>query len=207
MILNREVAWRVFASEFNASVHEIKGSDERSPSYLLSPLGAKINRVFAVGILKDNKNLGESTSPLWRASILDPTGMFTITAGQYQLQASLALSTLTPLEFVAIVGKTRVYRPTDRNDKIENYDKETVFVSIRPEIIKVVDSYVRDYWIYETCRLMLKRIEAMRLGLGMSNPTIEQLMAQGVSRSLAEGVIEAINVYKDIDVERYEKIC
>jgi len=207
MILNREVAWRVFASEFNASVHEIKGNDERATSYLLSPLGAKINRVFVVGVLTDKENVGEKTSPLWRASIMDPAGNFTISAGQYQPDATLALSMIEPPKFVAIVGKTRVYRPADKKDKIDNYDRDIAFVSIRPEIVKVVDSAVRDYWIYETCRLTLKRIEAMNLAIRMGNPTIEELVEKGVSRSLAEGVVESLNVYKSVDVERYTDIC
>ena len=36
---DREVAWRVFAGEFNSSRLEIKGEGEKVPSYLVTPLG------------------------------------------------------------------------------------------------------------------------------------------------------------------------
>ena len=44
--MKRETAWRVFAGEFNDSTVEIKGQGEMSPSYVVTPLGAKINRVI-----------------------------------------------------------------------------------------------------------------------------------------------------------------
>ena len=54
----REPAWRVFASEFNASTLKIKGEGEKAPSYVVTPLGAMVNRLFIVGILTDIQNLG-----------------------------------------------------------------------------------------------------------------------------------------------------
>ena len=45
-MISREVAWRVFAGEYNSSNLEIKGEGERAPSYIVTPLGAMINRVL-----------------------------------------------------------------------------------------------------------------------------------------------------------------
>jgi hypothetical protein len=48
----REVARRVFASEFNDAAYTFKESDdERAPVYLLLPTGERANRVFLVGTL------------------------------------------------------------------------------------------------------------------------------------------------------------
>jgi RPA family protein len=47
----RETAWRVLAQEFGASIEEEKGVGERAASYLLSPLGARMNRVLVAGVL------------------------------------------------------------------------------------------------------------------------------------------------------------
>ena len=47
----RETAWRVFATELSASSLEIRATEEKSPSYVVSPLGAKINRVLVAGVL------------------------------------------------------------------------------------------------------------------------------------------------------------
>ena len=52
----RETAWRVFANELNTSTLEIKATEEKMPSYLVSPLGAKINRVLVAGTLTEKAN-------------------------------------------------------------------------------------------------------------------------------------------------------
>jgi RPA family protein len=87
-MIEREVGWRIFAGEFNDSTHVLSSDEERSPSYLISPLGAKINRVFAVGVITDLENLGSPTEPLWRARLRDPTGTFFISAGLCSLPLS-----------------------------------------------------------------------------------------------------------------------
>ena len=45
----REIAYRVFAGEISGSTLEIKGDDESAPSYLITPLGLSLNRVFVAG--------------------------------------------------------------------------------------------------------------------------------------------------------------
>ena len=52
----RETAWRVFAGELNSSSLEIKGEEEKTPSYLITPLGAKLNRILIAGVLLVQEN-------------------------------------------------------------------------------------------------------------------------------------------------------
>ena len=144
----REAAWRLFAGEYNDATLEVSGGGERAPSYLVTPLGAKVNRVFVVGVVTDVENVGTDMQPMWRARVADPTGTFHIYAGQYQPEAAAALSKLKPPVFGAIVGKSRIYSP----------EAGTVYTSIRPEAIKAVDESVRDYWILEACRSLKKRL-------------------------------------------------
>jgi RPA family protein len=48
----REVAHRVFAAELKESNLQSKeGQDQYSPQYLITPTGAKCNRIFIVGTL------------------------------------------------------------------------------------------------------------------------------------------------------------
>ncbi|TLZ92311.1 MAG: hypothetical protein E6J98_05860, partial [Methanobacteriota archaeon] len=105
----REVAWRLFASEYNDANLETEGTGERPPSYVVTPLGAKVNRVFVVGVITDVENVGTDGQPMWRARVSDPTGTFHVYAGQYQPEAASALSKLKPPVFGAIVGKSRIY--------------------------------------------------------------------------------------------------
>ena len=146
----REVARRVFASEFNDAGYTFKESDdERAPVYLLLPTGASANRVFFVGTLTERDDVGED-SEYWRGRIVDPTGTFFVYAGQYQPEAASALRALDPPAYVAVVGKPRTYETDDGE----------VRVSVRPESITTVDAAVRDRWVAETARRTIDRVVA-----------------------------------------------
>lgn len=189
----REVAWRLFASEYNDATLEVDGGGERAPSYIVTPLGAKVNRVFVVGVITDVENVGTDIQPMWRARVSDPTGTFNVYAGQYQPEAAASLSKLKPPVFGAIVGKSRVYSP----------EAGTVYTSIRPETIKEVDESVRDYWILEACRSLRKRLDAMAEAAKMDPLTKDGLTKVGVKQALADGIVQAVNHYGKVDLSRY----
>lgn len=195
-MISREVAWRVFAGEFNASTLEIKGEGDRSPSYVVTPLGALINRLFVVGVLTDSENIGTEDEPLWRGRISDPTGIFYVSAGQYQPEAAMAISKIDPPAFVAVVGKARTYSP----------EEGTLYVSVRPESVKVVDEAIRDYWVLDTCRQTLKRIDALSDGLEMESPSVEELVRLGHDEPLAEGVVSSLNHYIGLNLDVYREM-
>ncbi len=148
--LTREVARRVFASEFNDSTYTFKESDdERAPNYALLPTGDRANRVFVVGTLTETEDVGDE-SEYWRGRVVDPTGTFFVYAGQYQPEAASVLRETEPPAYVAVVGKPRTYEP----------EEGTINVSVRPETIAVVDDATRDRWVVETAERTLERIEA-----------------------------------------------
>ena len=189
----REVAWRLFASEYNDASLELDGGGERAPSYVVTPLGAKVNRVFVVGVITDVENVGSDAQPMWRARISDPTGTFHVYAGQYQPEAAATLSKLKPPVFGAIVGKSRVYSP----------ESGAVYTSIRPERVKAVDETVRDYWILEACRSLQKRLDAMAEAQKMDPLTVEALVKIGVKAAIADGIVQAVSHYGKVDLSRY----
>ncbi len=189
----REVAWRLFAGEYNDANLEAEGQGERAPSYVVTPLGAKVNRIFVVGVITDIENVGTDMQPMWRARVSDPTGTFHVYAGQYQPEAAAALSKLKPPVFGAIVGKSRLYQP----------DGGGTYVSIRPEAIKAVDERVRDFWILEACRSLRKRLDAMAEAQKMDPLTKEGLLSVGVKAALADGIVQAAGHYGKADLARY----
>ncbi|NYT12566.1 MAG: hypothetical protein GKC03_08485 [Methanomassiliicoccales archaeon] len=195
-MISREVAWRIFAGEFNASTLEIKGEGDRSPSYVVTPLGAMVNRMFVVGVLTDSENIGTEDEPLWRGRISDPSGIFYISAGQYQPEAAMAISRIDPPAFVAVVGKARTYSP----------DEGTLYVSIRPESIRVVDEAIRDYWVLDTCRQTLKRIDALADALDMESPSVEEMAHLGHDPNLSEGVINSVGHYMGLNLDTYREM-
>ncbi|HVL48013.1 MAG TPA: hypothetical protein VM889_05610, partial [Candidatus Thermoplasmatota archaeon] len=190
--LAREVAQRVFAAEFGPSTLEFKEGGERSPSYVVTPLGARVNRLLVVGVLTSKENVGQG-GDMWRAQIHDPTGTFNVYAGQYQPEAAAALAEIKPPAVVAVVGKSRTYSP----------EGGVVYTSIRPESIRVVDVGERDRWIVETAKHTLHRIgavrEAKRAGGAPSAKTLEDL---GYAPDLADGVVRALGHYTEGDEVR-----
>ncbi len=152
MAITRETAHRVFAPEFRASRVHMQGEGEMAPSYVVTPLGAKINRVHVVGVCTEVEPIGESGDML-RARISDGTGVFTVQAGQYQQEAHDALDELAaelPC-FVSITGKARAWEP----------EPGQMVVSIRPESVHKVDEATRDQWMLDTARRTKERLDAI----------------------------------------------
>lgn len=192
MAFQRETAHRLFAQEFNASKHEIKGQGEKDPSFVVTPLGAKVNRLHVVGVCTDVEPVGES-GEVWRARISDPTGVFTVYAGQYQPEAAQVLSQMQPPCFVAVTGKARTYEP----------EPGSVFVSIRPETVAVVDEATRDQWILDTARRTRDRLKATQAVRADPKASADALVAQGHAKAAAEGALLAQQSYGLTDVGRY----
>ena len=76
----REVAYRLFATEFDdATLSYSESDEERAPNYVVTPTGLRVNRLFAVGVLTEVERLNTDTL---RGRIVDPTGAFVTYAGQ-----------------------------------------------------------------------------------------------------------------------------
>ena len=186
-MLKREVAKRVFAKEFEAcrelekSARPASGSaDSKSPNLLISPLGLILNRVFAVGVLTELDSIGTQYE-MWKARIVDPTGAFTVYAGQYQPDASIFFSTVQVPAFIALTGKARIYEP----------EPGSVFISIRAEEANVVDEEIRNRWVVDTAEQTVDRLEAFSDALksGYHGETLrEYLLERGISEEFAEGI-------------------
>jgi len=190
-IMDREIAWRIFAHEFNASNLYISEGDERAPNYIITPTGVKCNRLFIIGVITEVENIGKDNN-LWRARIADPTGVFTLYAGQYQPEAAIFLSELEVPAYVALVGKARKYEPEDGN----------VYLSVRPEEINAADEKQRDMWVIETAERTLERIKIMEDALHsrLSGTQLQEFLEKKVKNAaLINGVAHAIKHYKNLD--------
>ncbi len=190
-MVEREVAWRVFAHEFIHSDYFFHDGDERSPNYLVTPTGARVNRLYFVGVLTEIDNLSAGED-MWRARVSDPTGAFSVYAGQYQPQASVFLSGLDVPCFVAITGKARTYEPEDG----------TIYTSVRPEELNTASDSIRDRWIVDTARLTYERIGLVRSAMdsGLKGDELTAMLVQsGASPELADGILRAVSHYTDLD--------
>ncbi|WP_445474825.1 RPA family protein [Methanococcoides methylutens] len=193
-MVEREIAHRIFAKELNDSsstihstIDEAINSDGHTPNYLLTPVGTMVNRVFIVGVITEVDNVGNDTDT-WKARIVDPSGAFTIYAGQYQPQAAIFLSSVETPAFVSVVGKVRVYKP----------DSGSPVISLRPEEIHLADDDMRNCWVIDTAELTLDRVDAFSkiLSLCEGDPNSCNCLENAVIPSnLSEGICLAIEHY------------
>lgn len=188
----RETAWRVFASEINASTLEIKAVEEKAASYVVSPLGAKINRVLIAGVLTEKEMIGTEDDPMWRGRIHDAKGDFFINVGRYQPAALTAMAELEAPCYVAAVGKIRSYTGQDGK----------TYVSIRPEQIVEIDERLRREWLLETAKSTWKRLNNIKAAIGMADAKEKDLVAMGMSEVEAFGTLYALDNYGEMPDSR-----
>lgn len=184
---NREVAHRIFATEYEAADYAFSESEEdRAPNYVITPTGARINRLFVVGVLTEVEQVGEN---VLRGRVVDPTGAFVLYAGQYQPDEQAFLERADPPTFVAVTGKARTFQPDD---------SDQIFTSVRPESINEVDATTRDRWNVQAARATIDRIDTMAAALasGYSGDNLRSaLLEAGVADHLAHGIPLALDHY------------
>ena len=183
----REVAYRLFAGEFDdASLSYSESDEERAPNYVLTPTGLRVNRLFAVGVLTEVQRINTDTL---RGRIADPTGAFVTYAGQYQPEAQAFLDRTEPPAFVAITGKARTFEPDD---------SDRVFTSVRPESLSEVTPDTRNRWIVSAAEHTLERIAvfAAARNTGLTGESLRTALSEaGVDHSIAAGIPRAIDHY------------
>jgi RPA family protein len=183
----REVAHRLFAAEFDDADFSYSESDEeRAPNYVVTPTGARVNRLFLVGVLTELEQVNDD---VLRARVVDPTGPFVIYAGQYQPDELAFLEAADPPMFVAVTGKARTFQPDD---------SDRVFTSVRPESISEVDGDTRDRWVVQAAEQTVSRIGRMASAkqAGLAGDELRlALLDQGIDESAAAGITLALDHY------------
>ncbi len=183
----REVAHRLFAAEFDDTTLSYSESDEeRAPNYVVTPTGARVNRLFVAGVLTEVERVNNETL---RGRVVDPTGAFVTYAGQYQPAEQTFLDTASPPAFVSLTGKARTFEPED---------SDMVYTSVRPESLAVVDAETRDRAIVTAAKSTLDRLAVFKRALesDLRGDALEAaLSAGGAPQSLAAGIPRAIEHY------------
>jgi len=198
---SREVAKRIFAEELKSSNYSFRDGEDQhqyAPQYLLTPTGAKCNRVFVVGTLTEKDDIGGDTE-YWRGRVVDPTGSILIYAGQYQPEAAQILANMEAPSFVAVVGKPNLYQTDDGN----------IIISLRAESIQRVDENTRNLWIIDTARRTLGRLEALKNArpapVSSDFTTADNVPASTSSSTPAQDADRALQHYHT-DIEHFRQM-
>jgi len=183
----REVAHRLFAAEYDDANYSYSESDEeRAPNYVVTPTGARVNRLFAVGVLTEVEQVNDE---MLRGRVVDPTGAFVLYAGQYEPDEQATLERTEPPAFVAVTGKANTFEPEDG---------DRIYTSIRPESINTVDAETRDRWTVQAAEQTVARVghAAAALSTGLSGDELrDRLDERGVDPALADGITRALAHY------------
>jgi RPA family protein len=184
----REPARRVFAAEYNMStVEHTFDTDERSPTFVVTPTGSPANRVLVSGTITDVSTTGGGD--MLRARISDPTGTFTVTAGQYEPDANAFLEDVEPPLVVSLTGKTGTFSPDDSDE---------IYTTLRAENITTVDNATRNHWQVEAAERTVERIQTMSQAIectGGREDISDTLQADGVSEKQADAIGIALSEY------------
>ena len=196
----RQPAWHMLASEFSEATLNEKGSGEYDPSFVITKLGAKVNRVVVAGLLERLEVRETSNgSTLYQGQMRDPSGLHYFSVGDY---ASESMRELT----LSLVEKTEVGEPVlllmVAKSRWYQTDEGAVYTSLRPEEACEIDAQQYALWLARTCEDTLQRMKYFTDSLS-AEPTREGLLAAEIPEYMVDGLIVSRNHYGEIDTENY----
>ena len=194
----RQSAVRLFAQEYQEASLTEEGSGEYDPSFVITKIGAKINRVLVCGVIDRMERREGDNGPNYSGHVRDPTGshLFNVASFQPELHPDfeelMARFESGDRFLMALVGKARWFETEDGG----------MFTSLRAEEFTIIDRECYTNWLVDTAEATLRRIDAHSTSLE-TELTPAALEAAGVPRDLVDGLILARGHYGDFDPEGY----
>lgn len=196
----RQSAIRIFAQEYSDANLPLEGVGEYAPSFIITKLGAKVNRALFGGVIDRFERREGDNGPTYSGHLRDATGgvhRFQIAPFQPELHAD-AEELLARFEsgdrfLMMMVGRARWFESDDGG----------IFTSFRAEEFTTVDRSVYVNWLVETSAATLRRLDAYNSSLESENSS-DSLKSAGVPVDLIEGMILAKNHYSSFDPENYK---
>ena len=197
--VGRQSAIRIFANEYRDASLPEEGSGEYDPSFIITKIGAKINRALVCGVIDRVERREGEHGPNYSGHIRDPTGthLFNVASFQPELHPDfeelMARYETGDRFLLALVGKARWFETEDGG----------IFTSLRAEEFSIIDKECYTNWLVQTADATLRRIDAHSSSLESDlNPAA--LEAAGVPSDLVDGLILARGHYGDFDSEAYQ---
>lgn len=194
----RQTAIRLFAQEYMDANLPEEGAGEYDPSFVITKLGAKVNRALVGGVIDRVERREADSGSFYTAHLRDPTGThrFEVASFQPELHADIE-EILNRFEsgdrfLMLIVGRARWFETEDGG----------IYTSFRAEEFTIVDKERYTHWLVETAEATLRRLDAFEASME-SDLTPAALEASGVPKDLVDGMILARGHYGEFDTENY----
>ena len=198
--IQRQPAWIMLASEFGESTLNEKGSGEFDPTFVITKLGAKVNRVTVSGLV-ERLELRETSngSQMYQGQLRDPSGLHYFSVGEYASESmkEFIVQLLDKVEsgepiLLSMTAKARWYQT----------DEGAVYTSLRPEEAAIVSRDRYASWLVRACAATLSRLDQHQKSLNCE-PTKEAMLSEGISPEMVDGLLAAQSHYGQIDTEGY----
>ena len=198
--VKRQSAIHMFASEYGESTLSEKGSGEFDPSFVVTKLGSRVNRVIVAGLLEriEARDVANG-SVIYQGQLRDPSGINYFSVGDYvsdsvkemTIQLSARLESGEPI-LVLMVAKTRLYQT----------EEGAIYTSLRPEEMCGIDAQRYASWLAKTSQSLMLRMSTYVSSLDFDANT-ESLSKSDLTEDQILGLISSRNHYGDIDLEHY----
>ncbi|MEE2985969.1 MAG: hypothetical protein VX366_07125 [Candidatus Thermoplasmatota archaeon] len=198
--VKRQPALHMFASEYGESTLSEKGSGEFDPSFVVTKLGSRVNRVIVAGLLEriEGRDVANG-SVIYQGQLRDPSGINYFSVGDYvsdsvkemTIQLSARLESGEPI-LVLMVAKTRLYQT----------EEGAIYTSLRPEEMCVIDAQRYASWLAKTSQSLMDRMSNYVTSLDFEANS-ESLSKSEMSEEQILGIIASRNHYGDVDLEHY----
>lgn len=190
----------MLASEFSDSTLNQQGSGEFDPMFIITKLGAKVNRVIVAGMLErlDPRETSNG-STLWQGQLRDPSGLHFFSVGDYAPESMRELT--IQLSSRIEDGESIMLLMTAKARYFQN-EEGAVYTSLRPEEAAIVTREVYRNWLVSACKGMLERMDMQEKTTSLEKTT-NALAAAGIPENMREGLLLAGEHYGEIDTEPY----
>ncbi len=197
----RQPAVRLLAQEYSESTMQERGSGQFDPTFVITKLGAKVNRAMVAGLLESLQQRETSSGgTMWQGSLRDASGLHYFSIGDFQDEGlivkaeewSKIIQEGTPL-LMMMIAKTRIFQSDDG----------AVYTSLRPEEMCVISRTTYANWLVEVADATMQRVTASSKVKGLE-ANAQTFSEAGVKPENIEGMIKARNHYGEIDPEVYK---
>jgi RPA family protein len=196
--VGRQSAVRVFAHEYRDATLPEQGSGEYDPGYMVTRLGAKINRALIAGTIDSSERRESESGQSFRFNLIDVTGTHRVEVSPFnpelhpEAEEIHARFERGDRFIMMVVGKQRSFTTEDGG----------VFTSYNAQEMREIDSQAYVEWLAETADATLRRIDAYEKALS-SEQSIAGFRAAGIPEDLVDGMLLSRAHYPDFESEVY----
>jgi len=197
---SRQSAIRLFAREYYESSLPDGGQGEFDPVFIVTKLGAKVNRMLVAGVIEGLERRDTERGPMYQGSVRDPTGRHMWSVGSFQpelhaeMEELLARFDSGDRFLMSCVGKSNHYQTEDGG----------FFVRMRLEEYAIIERSTYAAWLIDAADQTMYRIDAWSKAKECADASPDSLREAGVPEHLHDGLLLALGHYPDWDPEAYK---